>query len=336
MLIKAKIFEHYNRYNFKIPLTGGERLYVKNQQEITTNDSLFSKSENQIKGSYFLVDELNCGPSECSEYISCIDGEYIDKGAVLAEKQMSKGLSVKRVLSKEAGVVDLERIEQGFIDILGEEEQVTVNSKFKGIVIDILPGSHIAIQSPASALDLAATTHFKKKLFGDIEILNKESKVISDIPKVNLKGKIVWVGPYLPINLALQAFQRGARGVLAYSMEYDDFKGLGLPIGIIEGFGKIHCDEKFLKEFYKIDGKFAVIDSEEDQLFVAKERQTEQTPKEFFVRELLGAQVISRHSSHYGYIGTIIQINDLNYVTVDFGTSGKSIVDLGSLDFISM
>jgi ribosomal 30S subunit maturation factor RimM len=119
-------------------------------------------------------------------------------------------------------------------------------------------------------------------------------------------------------------------------MEYEDFKNLGLPIGVIEGFGKIHCDEKFLKELYKLDKKFVVLDSKENQLFAAKKEQKESRESGFFVKELLGSQVISRHSSHYGYIGTIVQINDLNYVTVDFGESGKSIVDLGSLDFIAM
>jgi hypothetical protein len=336
MLVKARVFEHYNRYNFKIPLSGGESLYVKNQQEVKIGDPLFSKTENQIKDSYFLVDELNCKASECLRYVSCIDGEYINKGEVIAEKSTSKGLSVKRLLSKQEGIVDLERINQGFIDILGEEEQITVQSKFEGIVIDTLPGSHIAIQSPASALDLGATTNFKERIFGDIVVLNKENKIISDIPDVSLKGKIAWVGSYLPTDLTLRVFQKGARAILTYSMEYDDFRTIGLPIGIIEGFGKIYCDEKFLKEFYKIDDKFAVLDNEEKQLFIAKQQQNEQSPTDFFVKELLGATVISRHSSHYGYIGTIVQINDLNYVTIDFGSSGKSIVDLGSLDFISM
>jgi hypothetical protein len=336
MLIKAKVFDHYNRYSFKIPLTGGEKLYIKNKQNIRSGDPLFSKTENRIKESYFLVEELDCRASECFKYITCINGSYVDKGEVLAEKKSSKGLTIKKIVSTVAGIVDLERLDKGFIDILAEEQEVKVESNFTGLVADILPSSHLIINSPASVLDLAATTLFEEKLFGNLTFINKENDVLSQVPDIDLKDKIVWVGAYLPIELALSAFQRGARGLLTYSMEYEDFRNLGLPIGVIEGFGKIHCDEVFLKELYKFDEKFAVLDSQENQLFIAKSQQKEKVERESFVKELLGAQVISRHSAHYGYIGTIIQINDLNYVTVDFGKSGKSIVDLGSLDFIDL
>jgi hypothetical protein len=336
MLIKAKIFEHYNKYSFKIPLTGGEKLYVKNQQKISSEDPLFSKSENRIKESYFLVDELGCKSSDCYKYVTCINGEYIEKGEILAEKKGRNGLTVKRIIAKTSGIVDFDRLNKGFIDVLAEEENITVKSNFAGIVTDVLPGSHIVINSPASALDLAGTTLFNEKLFGNLIFLNNGNEILSEIPDVDLKGKIVWVGSYLPLSLALKAFQKGARALLTYSMEYEDFKDLGLPVGVIEGFGKIHCDEKFLKELYKLNNKFAVLDSTENQLFAAKKEQQEKINRDFFIKELLGASVISRHSAHYGYIGTIVQINDLNYVTVDFGTSGKSIVDLGSLDFIIM
>jgi hypothetical protein len=336
MLIKAKIFEHYNNYNFRIPLSGGERLYIKDNDKVKPGDKLFSKAENRIKDSYFLVDELGCSASDCMKYITCINGSYVGEGEILAQKTSSGGLTIKQIVTKDSGIVDLDRLDKGFIDILSEEEEVNIESQFSGSVIEVLPGSHISINSPASALDLAATTLFKEELFGDMVFLNKENKVISDIPDMDLKNKIVWAGSYLPIRLALKIFKRGASAILAYSMEYEDFKNLALPLGIVEGFGKIHCDDKFLKELYKIENKFVVLDNEEDQLFIAKQEQKEKQSKEFFVKELLGSQVISRHSAHYGYIGTIVQINDLNYVTVDFGTSGKSIVDLGSLDFISM
>jgi hypothetical protein len=336
MLIKAKILEHYNNYNFKIPLTGGERIYIKNQQKITSGETLFSKTDNRIKESYFLVDELGCKSSDCLRYISCINGSYVDKGEVLAEKSTKNGLTVKQIVSGVSGIVDLERIKRGFIDILAEEEEITVKSNFSGTVTDVLPGDHININSPASVLDLSAATLFEEKIFGRMVFLNKEASIMSDIPDVDLKNKIVWSGSYLPLTLAFKIFKKGARAILTYCMEYQDFKDLGLPIGVIEGFGKIHCDDLFLKELYKLEDRFVVLDNVEKQLFAAKEQQKEQSDREFFVKELLGAQVISRHSAHYGYIGNIVQINDLNYVTVDFDKSGKSIVDLGSLDFIAL
>lgn len=337
MLIKARILEHYSNYSFKIPLTGGERLYVKNQQEIGLGDSLFSKTDNRIRESYFLVEELGCSSSECFKYISCINGSYVEKGEVLAQKTSKKGLTVKQIVATVSGIVDLERLNKGFVDILAEEEEITVESNFSGVVTDVLPGDHISINSPASVLDLSVTTKFgEDKIFGNLTFINKELGILSEVPDIDLKGKIVWVGPYLPLSLAMNVFKKGARGILTYSMEYEDFKDLGLPVGVIEGFGKIHCDEKFLEHLYKLEDKFVVLDRGENQLFAAKQRQEQPPSKEFFVNELLGAQVISRHSAHYGYIGHIVQINDLNYVTVDFGKSGKSIVDLGSLDFIAM
>ena len=336
MLIKAKVFEHYNSYDFTIPLDGGERLYIKNNQKITVGENLFTKSENGIKESYFLVNDLGCKASECMKYISCIDGAYVEEGDILAQKTVKNGLTVKQIVATVSGIVDLGRISKGFIDILSEEEDIVVKSNFSGTINEVLPGSYISIKSPASALDLSATTILDSKMFGNIVILNRENDMLSDIPDIDLKGKIVWFGSYLPLNLILKIFQRGAKAVITYSMEYQDFKDIGLPIGVIEGFGKIHCDEKFLEEFYKIDESFVVLDGDENQLFIAKKEQMEKHSTEFFIKELLGARVISRHSSHYGYIGVISQINDLNYVTVDFEKAGKSIVDIGSLDFIEM
>ena len=336
MLIKAKTFEHYNNYSFKIPLSGEEKLYVKNNHKVSLGDALFSKTDNRIKESYFLVDELGCRVSEAFKYISCIDGSYVEEGEELAQKQSKNGLTVKKIIATVSGIVDMSRLNKGFIDILAEEEEITVKSSFLGTITNVLPGSHIDITSPSSVLDLAATTIYDKKIFGNILFLTKEKEIISEIPNIDLKGKIVWVGAYLPLSLAFKVFKKGARAILTYSMEYEDFRDLGLPVGVIEGFGKIHCDEKFFAQLYKINERFVVLDGQENQLFIAKENQREQSEREYFVQELLGAQVTSRHSAHYGYIGNIVQINDLNYVTVDFGSSGKSIADIGSLDFISL
>lgn len=336
MLINARVFEHYNNYAFKIPLFGREKLHVKNNQKISPGELLFSKTDNRIEESYFIIDELGCKPSEVIKYMSCIDGSYVEDGEELAQKTSRNGLTQKKVVAGVNGIVDMTRLEKGFIDILTEEEKMNVESSFIGTVINVFPGSHIEISSPASVLDLAATTLYDEKIFGNIVSLRKGREVVSEVPDINLKGKIVWAGEYLPLKLAFKIFKKGARAILTYSMEYEDFRNLGLPIGVIEGFGKIHCDEGFFTKISKLDGKFAVLDGEENQLFIAKETQKRQQEKEYFVQELLGAKVISRHSAHYGYMGRIIQINDLNYVTVDFGNSGKSIVDLGSLDFITM
>lgn len=336
MLIKAKVFEHYNNYKFKIPLNGGERINVKSKQKIEVGDKLFTKSDNGIRESYLLVDELICKSSECMKYVTCIDGSYVEEGDVLAQKTAHSGLTIKKIVAGVSGIVDLERLPKGFIDILGEEEESDVKSNVSGIIDEVLPGSHIIINSAASALDLVATTLFEEKLFGNLIFLTDSVEVITEIPEIDLKGKIVWAGGYLTMNLALKLFQRGVSAVVAYCMEYDDFRNLGLPVAIVEGFGKIHCDERFFKEFYKVNEKFIVLDGEENQLFVAKDIQSEKVEGQHFVRELLGSEVISRHSAHYGYIGTIVQMHDLDYVTVDFGIAGKAIVDIGSLDFISM
>lgn len=336
MLIKAKVFEHYDSYSFKIPLSGGEKIFVENDQKISPNDKLFSKRDNRIKESYFLVDELGCRPSDAYKYVTSIDGSYVEKGEELAQKPSKNKLTIKKIVSAVSGIVDMTRLDKGFIDILAEEEERVVKSNFLGTVTNVLPGNSIGINAPASVLDLATTTIYDEKIFGNLQFLTDDKEILSNIPDVDLKNKIVWAGAYLPLSLAYKVFKKGARAILTYSMEYEDFRNLGLPIAVIEGFGKVHCDKQFFQQLVKLDKKFAVLDGEESQLFIAKEVQTEQNEREYFVKELLGAKVISRHSAHYGYIGNIVQINELNYVTVDFGSSGKSVVDLGSLDFISL
>jgi hypothetical protein len=270
------------------------------------------------------------------KYITCIDGQYVEKGDIIAQKSRSNGLTIKQIVVNQSGIVDLSRIKKGFIDILGEESEVIVKSNFNGTVVEILPGSHITINAPASALDLVSTTLFDDKVFGSMIFLNKEVDKLQDIPDIDLRAKIVWADAYLSLSSILKLFQRGANAVLTYCMEYDDFRSVGLPVGVIEGVGKIHCDRKLFDQLIKLDGKFVVLDGEENQLFVAKETQDGKVGESYFVSGLLGSTVISRHTAHYGHIGKITQVHDLEYVTVDFGMTGKAIVNLGSLDFITL
>lgn len=336
MLIKANILEHYNNYLFTIPLSGGENIYIKNGQKIELGEAILSKKSNGINESFFLVDELSCNAKDCMKYITCIDGQYVEKGDVIAQKSRPSGLTIKQIVVTQPGIVDLSRLNKGFVDILGEENDSIVESNFKGTVVEVLPGSHIAVNSPASALDLVATTLFDEKIFGTMTFLNRDLEQLQDIPDVNLKGRIVWADSYLSLNSILKLFQKGASAVLVYCMEYDDFRIVGLPVGVLEGFGKIHCDRVLFEQLLKLEGKFVVLDGQEKQLFIAKDRQDGMEKESYFVQGLLGSTVISRHTAHYGHIGNITQVHDLEYVTVDFGISGKAIVNIGSLDFITL
>ena len=336
MLVKSRIFENYDSYDFKIPLHGGETIYVKKSQRVNDSTKIYASSENSITESFYLVEELGCSPEDCIKTVNCVDGEYIDKGDNLASYTKRDGLTRKVVISNCSGIVDLSRIEKGFIDILGEESSVVFESNFSGVVKDVMPGSNITITSPATALDISATTIFDEKIFGQLHILDDGKTIPSGVDKkLDLKGKVVWAGPYLSIYLAYKLFQRGASALLTYAMEYEEFRKLGLPVGVVEGFGKVHCDEYFVKEFLKFNNHFVVLDGDEKQLFVAKDHQDGNVDSTYFVEGLLGSKVISRHFAHYGHIGIVTQVHDIDLVTVEFSNTGSAMVDIGSLDFIN-
>ena len=334
MEIRSRVFEKYTNYKFSIPMNGNEKVFVKQGSYISPGEKLFEGFNSVIKKSVYLPKAVNCRVEDSYKYITRIDGEYIDKGDRIAQQVSGTGLTITEAVAPDSGVVDLSRISKGYIDILGEEKSAVFESDFEGYINTINPNDGMVITSDAVCVDATAVTKSENRYFGKLEILADGRSIVTEkVLEDDYRGKIVWAGPYLYDKVAYELFERGAVAILTYAISYREFRSIGLPVAVLGGFGSVHCDTQFLERLISFKGKLTILDGIENQLFIISKIGKEN--RDWFIDQLIGQSVISRALSSYGYIGKIMDIQE-EYMFVDFNGKGKSLVHIGSLDFIDL
>jgi len=336
MEIKSRLFEKYTEYECCIPLNEGDRVVTKGKK-IREGDIFLEKSESTLKKSINVPKVLNCkNNDDCENYVLRMDGEYIEKGELLAQKVSAGGLNLTKLFSPVSGVLDFSRMKQGYIDILGEERKSVVRSDFFGIINGIDPTEGLLITTDVVCVDGVVSSKAEGNLFGNLEVLGDGNTILTEkVLEDDYRGKIVWVGPYLYNRVAIELFERGAVAVLTYAMSYTQFREIGLPIMILGGFGSVHCDASFLKKFLAFKNKFVILNSHESQLLILSGSDIKH--KGWFVNQYENQNVISRSTSTYGYIGKVLEFDrETSFLLVDFGKRGTSLIHIGLLDFIDL
>jgi hypothetical protein len=343
MIIRRKIFEEYKDYRFNIPYKTGDRVLVKTGDKLKEGSDLINKKGSHIKQSFFLPEEINVQISKLPQYINCIDGELVSKGEVLAEKVMSGGLNVKKITSPVQGVVDLSRLSSGYLDLLGEESEIVVKSTFNGVVEGVDPVEGISILSNAYALDLLCISDSltrpkdDRKVFGEFVVMGDGKDLQLRADDSNYQDKIVFVGKYLHTELLYDLFEKGALFVLTYSMDYEDFRKQGLPVGIIGGFGEIYSSKSIIDLISSMNGKFVVVDYDESQMFFITQDKAYVCKEDLLVKSAIGSTVISRALSNYGMLGKIVSMEEEGlYANVHWEGGQKSIINIASVEFVSL
>lgn len=336
MILKHKILEKYESYAFKLPVSSKDNVLVKVGETVDEGTKLYIKKSSNARHSFYLPDQLKCPLYNVIQYVSCIDGEFVNEGDVLAEKVSTGGLTVKRLISPSNGIVDLTRIKSGYIDVLGEEHEILVKSTFKAKVVDINPLEGITLNSSALALDLLSVSNSDRSpVTGEFIALNVGKDVKIRGEDKSYEGKIVFVGKHLHTDLLRDLFEKGAKFVLTYSMDYQDFRNQGLPVGLIGGFGEIYSGEELLEALTDLSGHYAVVDFEESQLFFLEDINKFSKKESVFVKNLVGSKIVSHALGSYGMTGEIVSVEGSSYVTVGWEHGGRSVVNLGSLEFVS-
>lgn len=343
MIVRHKIFEKYDNYKFNIPYKSGDMPLLDRGERIKEGTEIMKKRGSSIKFSFYLPEQIGVSIAEIGKSLKCIDGEFVNEGDVLAEKVVMKGLNVRKLISPAEGVVDLSRIEKGYLGLLGEESEVIVKSTFQGLVESITPVDGISITSDAFALDVLAIadsfleeSRGGKKIVGEFLVLGDGKDLLLDVQDLECEDKVVFVGKYLHPELMHNLFERGASFILTYSMEYEDFRKQGLPVGVIGGFGEIYSGRSMLELIASMNGKFVVVDYLESQIFFVTSSTTYQSKEDLFVKSAVGSRVISRSLSNYGMLGEIVSVEEYNlFVTVEWETGHRSMLNIGSLEFVS-
>jgi len=337
MILKHRLLEKYDTYTFRIPVSSRDKVMVKAGDTVKEGMDLYLRKGNNARHSFYLPDQLRCSLDTVMHYVTCIDGEFVNEGDVLAEKTTAGGLTVKKLISPSNGIVDLTRTKSGYIDVLGEEHEALIKSSFCAEILDVNPFEGITLKTSALALDLLSVSSAERVLLaGEFVTLNmggRDIKLKGD--EASYEGKIVFVGKHLHSSLLRDLFEKGAKFVLTYSMDYQDFRNQGLPIGLIGGFGEIYSGEGLLKMLAELNGSYAIVDFDESQLFFLKETKKTNTKESVFVKNLVGSKIVSHTLGSYGMAGEIMSTEGSSYVTVEWEHGGRSVINLGSLEFVS-
>ncbi len=341
MIVRRNIFEKYENVKINIPYLVGDRVLVKKGERVSNDQDIVVKKGSSIKHSFYLPDKLGTDISKIQECITCIDGELVNVGDTLAERVVANGLTVKRLVAPSQGVVDLERINQGFLDLLGEENDVVVRSNFNATVIDVSPVDGLVVSTDTLALDILAISNVagnkESRVFGEFVVLGDGNDLLLEADLDSYRDKIVFVGKYLHSNLLQDLFEKGASFVLTCSMDYSHFRNQGLPLGVLEGFGEISSGKKFLSTISSMNGKFALIDYTEMQIFFLSKEVGRGQKSELFVKSAVGSVVISRSLCNYGMYGKVIDIEkESTYLVVEWESGQRSMVNIGNVEFVTI
>jgi len=335
MEIRNRIFEKYSEHEIGIPLKDEDRVLVR-QGKISVGKEFLHRFVSTLKKTINLPKVLHCKKTECERFVAKIDGEYVDRGEIIAKKTSKGGLTVTEIKSPITGILDLTRLEYGYIDILGEEKETVLESNFEAEVLGIDPMEGLVIKSNLVAIDAVVTSQRKGKVLGRLDILGDGKSILKeDILEDDYSERIVWVGPYLYSSLAVELFERGAVGVITYATSYKQFRDMGLPVVVLGGFGSVHCDNQFLKTFLSLKDSYALIDNEENQIFVLKDINFKNN--NWFIESYIGQKIISRATSTYGYIGEVSDFEEESKsLIIDFPKKGSAVINIGLVDFIDL
>jgi len=341
MIIKHEIVSRYDDYEFKIPYTSSDKILVKAGQRIKVGDNILEKRHNSKAYTFYVPNEISVSVQNIDKYITCIDGELVKEGDVLVEKEASSGLTVKKLVSPVEGVVDLSRLDSGYIDILGEEVNSIFKSSFIGEIIDVNPVDGIVVKAKVSAMDIKVLSKMYKKeesgkIFGEFVVIGDGVNLKVRADKDDYTNKIVFAGKYLHTSLLQDLFEKGATFILTYSMDYADFRRQTLPLGILGGFGEISCGNEILKSISSKNGSLCVVDLDESQIFFLSDYKGKGKGRNF-VKNLIGTTVRSFSLSNYSMIGKIVDVEESGaFVTVEWENGSKGIIHIGSVEFISL
>ena len=341
MIIKHEILSRYDDYEFNIPYTASDRVLVKEGQKVNVGDPILERNQNSKAYTFYVPNEIPISAQDVKKHITCINGELVKEGDVLVEKEMSSGLTVKKLISPIEGVVDLSRLDSGYIDILGEESSSLFQSSFMGEVLSIDLVDGITVRAKVSAMDIKVLSKMyqeeeKGKIFGEFVVIGDGVNLQVKADGEDYTDKIVFAGKHLHTSLLQDLFEKGAAFVLTYSMDYSDFRKQTLPLGILGGFGEISCGNEILKSIGSKDSSLCVVDLDESQIFFLSDYKGKETGGNF-VKSLIGSTVRSLALSNYSMIGKVMGVEEEgSFLTVEWEGGSRGMIDIGSVEFISL
>jgi hypothetical protein len=329
----GKIVQRVSKYSLPIPFRGKVEVKLDKGQTVKPGDLLFTRSLKKIKRSYYLPKELGVAVNKAEDHVARLNGEYVTAGEILAERLAGGGLIVRKIHAGEDGIMSLQRLNKGYIDILAESETMEVYSDFRGTVEKIDMGHGMYVNTSiwmmrTTALMKSSKDEFDSVYAGKFEQIGDGSSIyVAKDLKESYSGKIVFAGRFVYPDLVRELYNRGAELVIAYAMDYDDYVLLADPVILLGGFGNLAFDSYWQKSISAMFGSFCVVDVVKGAVMWADNGQfMNQNPHE--VESLVvpvlknGMDVMCMDVDEVNRVGKVIEITDDGFLTVEF-TDGQ-------------
>jgi hypothetical protein len=325
--LKYKGVKYISAKSILIPFEGKVKCRIKEGETFSKGDVLFSTEKRKIISSYSLIKELDLKTKNFEDFICRIEGEYIMEGEVIAERVVSGGLLLKRVVAEKEGIIDFSRLESGYVDILAELDFEDFVAKFSGKVLDVRIGEGLMIASDVCRIPFASirkseiekTLNGLGSICGQFEMIGEAQGMPSKRTlQKSYDNKIVFAGRFLYPDVVEELYSRGAKFVLVGSMNYKDFIGLNVPIGVILGFGNIYFDEILSSVFREFQNLEVCIDSSSSSLefILGLNTQFASLFKSSHYQDIsVGALVKSFDLDSFGMVGEVISLDGKDGLT---------------------
>ncbi|MCC7290189.1 hypothetical protein IT417_02995 [bacterium] len=244
MKIIKPFIQRVSGHQFLLPFEGKCKVKVSKGDKVRRNDLLFEKSYKKILQSYSVMKELGVEGKNAREFVVRLNGEFVVKGEVLAERITKAGLVVKKIYATGDGIVSFERIDQGYIDLLAEHSDEEVYAQIRGEVVDIDLNRGITIESEAFYVDIAFG-HLSEQTYasGEFVVIDKGDSVYTSRDlKEDYSGKIVFAGRFVYSKLVSEILEKDALAVIVWATDYVDYELYNGKLVVLGGFGQIAYD----------------------------------------------------------------------------------------------
>ncbi len=330
-----KSIKYVSRGEVFIPFEGKMKSCLKEGTKFEKGVELFQVERRKLLASYSVSEELGVKPNKILDLVGRIEGEYISKNDVIAEKLISGGLMSKRILSDYDGIINFSKADLGYVNILSELGLESCVSTFGGIVKSVDFARGIFVKTDTCKVPLFYSNYsFEEDIFGQFQILtDAESIPASRVIQESFDGKVVFAGRFMYPELALELFKRGCKFILVGSMNYDDLKDLNVPVGVLTGFGNIFFDSIRLSFFKELKGFQVGISSEGVQFPIGLNDEISRLfEQNCYTNSIKKNDIVkSVDFESFGLVGEVQNVNEV-YATVLMQEGSTYVIDVDSLE----
>ncbi len=218
---------------------------VKRGEHIAPGDKIFVTRYREIKESYYLPRLLKIRKSDANKYVLRLPGEHVQSGEVLAQKDTAFGLGILVVDARGSGIVSLDRINDGFVDVVGEEYITEVVSSMHAEILDVSATKGISLVTNAIGVPYSANGKLGETgdpassfLLGELVFVRDGASVYSQADLGDdYSNQIVYVGSFVYPELLQALYEKRAKAVIVGSTDFETVQNAKLPVIVLDGFG---------------------------------------------------------------------------------------------------